>query len=213
MGGPFGQFAGGLEVDQPAGFIAAGEDEIQLRGDLLEPSSAIFLHRLFQRGQPGGRVVEVRDRLVKSAVEIGEIRLESAECGRRLIGLIGGFEDIVGAGVFDEDVTAEEVARRVADKRFAVTRRNHFECPVAGFRVELPFLPDFPADVAGHANEVFHQLFRFAEDVGVDSLEDVMHDGAALIEGHLKGVIDMPGAVRNSDQVFAVDGKLRHHIV
>ena len=84
---------------------------------------------------------------------------------------------------------------------------------MAGFRVELPFLPDFPADVAGHANEVFHQLFRFAEDVGVDPLEDVMHDGAALIEGHLKGVIDMPGAVRNSDQVFAVDGKLRHHIV
>ena len=78
----------------------------------LQILMAIFLHRQFQCGQPGGRVVEVRNRLVKPAVEVGEVRLNAAERRRRLIGLIGCFEDVVGAGVFDEDVAAEEVPRR-----------------------------------------------------------------------------------------------------
>ena len=208
MGGAFGQLSGGLQFEQPPGLIAAGEDELQLRRDLFEPSGPIFLHRQFQCGQPGGRVVEVRNRLVKPAVEVGEVRLKAAERRRRLIGLIGCFEDVVGAGVFDEDVAAEEVARRIPDERLSVARRNYFEGAVTGFRVELPFFPDFPADVAGDPHEILHQRFRIAENIGVDPLENIMHRGAALIKSHLKGVIDMPGSIRNSDQIFSVDGKL-----
>ena len=67
---------------------------------------------------------------------------------------------------------------------------------------------DLAAQVGGDAHKVLHQRFRIAENIGVDPLENIMHRGAALIKSHLKGVIDMPGSIRNSDQIFSVDGKL-----
>ena len=64
----------------------------------------------------------------------------------------------------------------------------------------------------GHAVEVFHDQSRLPENIGVDFLERIVQQGAALIKSNLISIVDMSFSAWNSYDIIAVYMKMRTDI-
>ena len=95
---PLRQHALGLQVDQPRGHRLAPQGEIDFRSGQFRAVRDIGLDRLFQGRETLGRIMEISDRIVQPRRgQVGQQPLKASERLRRLEGLRGRLDGVIGA--------------------------------------------------------------------------------------------------------------------
>jgi hypothetical protein len=153
--------------------------------------SAVFVFGkgFFQSFQSFGRIVKVWDRFVESgAVKINQITLELPETLGNIKCLTFIFQNFIGSGIFNKNVTSPVISLTVDHIRFIVCRPQENDGTFAGGGIGFAYL--FP-DVPGDSVNIFHDKVRTFENKGIDPLQSVMQPYAALIVSYLISVIDV----------------------
>ena len=138
--------------------------------------------------------------------EIHEQALEFAESLARLKSLRWGFDRFKSPHAFDKDESPPILAVIGFVKRPAIVSRHDRER--AARESVCAFICQFPAQMGGHPQQIFHHSSRVFEDVVIDALMDVAHLGAALIVGSGVGFVDMSYFAWLRMQDFSVDLEL-----
>ena len=102
--------------------------------------------------------------------------------------------------------TIIDIAALIGNAGLIGERAQQPDRPLAGLNL---FGMNFRQQMTGDPVHVLHHLLRFAEHVAVDPLQDVMQPHSSLIEGELKGVVDMASAEGNRNQEIAVECEFR----
>ena len=138
--------------------------------------------------------------------QIHQVALEVAKRLRHFERLLRRFQHVVRTGVFDKDVGTPDLAALIGHAGLIGESAQQPDRPLAGFGLAGV---DLRQQMAGDPVHVLHHLLRLAEHIPVDPLKDVMQPHPPLIEGELKGVVDMAAAEGNRNQKIAVECEFR----
>ncbi|MPN21160.1 hypothetical protein SDC9_168539 [bioreactor metagenome] len=114
--------------------------------------------------------------------------------------------------VFNEHIATPVFAVGIPEIGHGITGENQPQRPALGSGAQGVFGADFVQDMSGYAMKILHHLDRLTEDVGIDPLERIMQQSAALIERNLVSVVDMAGAEGNRDYKISVNMEMRANV-
>ena len=190
MGDSQRQLACVQQVDEHGAVRLAAQDEIYLAAGIVGSAGEVIGNGLFEVGETGDGVVEVRYRL--GQIVNGVVRqhtLEFAECLRSVVKSLRAVHTLTGVCVVDIVVAAPEAALAVYVVGLVILGEENIEALPLGVAAGGD---DLLVEVVGNAHHVFHQGVRLFEHICVKLLNEIFISVAVFLKKFKYiGIVDM----------------------
>ena len=204
---PQGQFARVQSLHDSAGFVPAGQGEVDEVPGLMRPVVRIRVHRLHERLETFGRVMKIGDGDVHIfGGEIIQPPQKAPEGPGRLVEMLGAFHLLIGPRAFDEKIGPPVVA--IGRDQVGASRFGWDQCQGLALRI-APFAFDFSPQKFRHLHDIGHERVGLAKDALVDALQDVAPRAAGALRLHHERIVDVPDLTLANIGYAAVERELR----